>query len=204
MRKKRADDGRSMGTALAFGTPTGEVEVPPARKIRAPRFTAGSGPNTVLPEGPIVEWLESLREATGIQDRDAGAKLLLEASGVRWAIPAELSANMAAGAFADFKPADILEAHLFGELLACHTAGMEFLRRALLPEQPPEGVDTNVTRATKLLRTVTAQAEVLAKLRGKGTSEQRVVVQHVHVSEGGQAIVGNVARTNPGEGGGRT
>jgi len=41
-----------------------------------------------------------------------------------------------------------------------------------------------------LLRTYTAQVEALARLRRGG--EQRVIVQHVNVNEGGQAIVGAV------------
>jgi hypothetical protein len=51
--------------------------------------------------------------------------------------------------------------------------------------------------AVKLLRTFTAQAEALAKLRRGG--EQTVRVEHVHVHPGGQAVVGNV---NHREGGG--
>ena len=43
--------------------------------------------------------------------------------------------------------------------------------------------------AVKLLRTCTAQAEALAKLRRR---EQRVVVEHVHVYPGGKAFVGTV------------
>src|SRR4051812_855420 len=44
--------------------------------------------------------------------------------------------------------------------------------------------------AVKLLRTYTTQIEALAKLRRGG--EQRVRIEHVHVHEGAQAIVGNV------------
>jgi hypothetical protein len=44
--------------------------------------------------------------------------------------------------------------------------------------------------AVKLMRTYTAQVEALARLRRGG--EQRVIVQHVNVNEGGQAIVGAV------------
>ena len=49
--------------------------------------------------------------------------------------------------------------------------------------------------AVKLLRTYAAQVEALARLRHGG--EQRVIVQHVNVNEGGQAIVGTVK--HPGE-----
>jgi hypothetical protein len=44
--------------------------------------------------------------------------------------------------------------------------------------------------ATKLQRTMAAQIEALARLRRGG--EQNVIIKHVHVHDGGQAIVGNV------------
>jgi hypothetical protein len=42
----------------------------------------------------------------------------------------------------------------------------------------------------KLARTFAAQMSALKDYRSKG--EQKMTVQHVHVAEGGQAIVGNV------------
>lgn len=186
-----------------------ELTLADPQKLRAPRFKTLPGkPDTILPDetsaASLDEWAADLCAATGARDRGAAAKIILESSQVRFRVDADMSANLTAALFADFKPADPLEGLLFGELVACHTAGMEFLRRSLLPEQTPEGIDVNVTRATKLLRTVTAQADVLARLRGKGGSEQRVTVQHVHVSEGGQAIVGNVSKPVPAGGGGRS
>jgi len=44
----------------------------------------------------------------------------------------------------------------------------------------------------KLARTFTSQVEALNRHRGKG--QQKVTVEHVHVHEGGQAIVGNVSQ----------
>jgi hypothetical protein len=52
----------------------------------------------------------------------------------------------------------------------------------------------------QMLRTYAAQVEALAKLRRGG--EQRVVVQHVNVNEGGQAIVGDVHNARGGGGSG--
>src|SRR5277367_6523938 len=43
----------------------------------------------------------------------------------------------------------------------------------------------------KLTRTFAAQMSALKEYRSKG--EQKMTVQHVHVAEGGQAIVGNVS-----------
>jgi hypothetical protein len=52
----------------------------------------------------------------------------------------------------------------------------------------------SITRAfNQLERTFTAQIEALKRYRTGG--EQKVTVQHVSVSEGGQAIVGNVTQT---------
>ena len=50
--------------------------------------------------------------------------------------------------------------------------------------------DSNGNLAVKLLRTFVAQTEALQRYRGKG--QQKVVVEHVHVHTGGQAIVGSV------------
>ena len=52
-------------------------------------------------------------------------------------------------------------------------------------------MDRNVNRAVRLMRVFTEQAETMMKLKGK-SSQQRVVVEHVNVAAGGQAIVGTV------------
>ena len=55
-----------------------------------------------------------------------------------------------------------------------------------------EGVNNNINRLTKLMRTFTAQVEALNKYRSKG--QQKITVQHVNVENGGQAIVGDVTQ----------
>jgi hypothetical protein len=75
-----------------------------------------------------------------------------------------------------------------------------FLNRATLPEQTVDGVDRNVVRATRLMRLHLEQIEAMQKLKGKA-GQQKVTVEHVHVHEGGQAIVGAVTTTTR-EGGG--
>jgi hypothetical protein len=67
--------------------------------------------------------------------------------------------------------------------------------RAAAPDQSDLGVEVNVNRATKLMRTFASQVEALCRYRGKG--EQKMVVEHVNVHKGGQAIVGPVNQTNP-------
>jgi hypothetical protein len=44
--------------------------------------------------------------------------------------------------------------------------------------------------ANKLARTYTTQMQALQRYRGKG--QQKMVIEHVNVNSGGQAIIGNV------------
>jgi hypothetical protein len=87
-------------------------------------------------------------------------------------------------------PKDELEGMLTAQLVACHNASMECYRRAMICEQTFEVRRENLSQANKLSRTYSTLLEALNRHRGKGS--QKVTVEHVHVHEGGQAIVGNV------------
>ena len=76
------------------------------------------------------------------------------------------------------------------QLIACHNASMECYRRAMLPDISFDTRHGNLNSANKLSRTYSTLLEALNRHRGKG--QQKVTVEHVHVHEGGQAIVGNV------------
>jgi hypothetical protein len=68
---------------------------------------------------------------------------------------------------------------------------MTFARR-LANVETIEQQDSAERAFNKLARTFTTQLEALKRYRTGG--EQKVTVQHVSVSEGGQAIVGNVTQ----------
>jgi hypothetical protein len=87
-------------------------------------------------------------------------------------------------------PRDEFEGMLAAQLVACHNAAMESYRRTMLGNQTFEGRRENLSQANKLSRTYATLLEALNRHRGKG--QQKVTVEHVHVHEGGQAIVGNV------------
>src|SRR3954447_3488460 len=91
---------------------------------------------------------------------------------------------------AGVEPKDEFEGMLAAQLLASHNAAMECYRRAMIAEQTFEGRKENLNQANKLSRTHTTLLEALNRHRGKG--QQKVTVEHVHVHNGGQAIVGNV------------
>jgi hypothetical protein len=98
--------------------------------------------------------------------------------------------NAAIAGLIGISPKDELEGMLAAQLVACHNAAMEAYRRAMLPDQPFEGRHENLNQANKLSRTYATLLETLNRHRGRG--QQKVTVEHVHVHEGGQAIVGNV------------
>jgi hypothetical protein len=87
------------------------------------------------------------------------------------------------------RPQNEVEAMLAVQMATTHAFAMTCLRRANGADTIPQ-LEANGNLATKMLRTYAAQVEALAKLRRGG--EQRVIVQRVNLSEGGQAIVGNV------------
>ena len=93
-------------------------------------------------------------------------------------------------AMVGISPQDESEGMLAAQMVACHNAAMECFRRAMIKEQPLAGRQQNLSFAYKLCRTYTLHMEALDKHRGKG--QQKVTVEHVHVHQGGQAIVGNV------------
>lgn len=92
---------------------------------------------------------------------------------------------------AELQPTTATEAMLAVQMVASHRAAMMFLTNATKPEDSFDGRDRNVLRALRLMRLFTEQVEAMSKLKGKG-GQQRVVVEHVTVAAGGQAIVGAV------------
>jgi hypothetical protein len=105
--------------------------------------------------------------------------------------------NLALDGVAALAPRDGMEVMLCSQLIALHSQGMEFMRRAMLNDQTVDGVDCNVNRMAKTLRTFATMADCLRTYRGGG--QQKVTVEHVTVQAGGQAIVGAI---NGGPGGG--
>jgi hypothetical protein len=96
-------------------------------------------------------------------------------------------------------PQTTVEGLLCAQMLGTHNLAMEFMRRSLLPGQTFDGATSETNRAVRLLRVFVEQTDALQRLRGKA-GQQTVTVEHVHVHEGGQAIVGTVTAKEPGRG----
>ncbi|MCF4123820.1 hypothetical protein [Methylobacterium sp. SyP6R] len=93
------------------------------------------------------------------------------------------------------RPENEIEGQLAVQMAATHHLAMRCLSQAATTDSPAR-MEAAGTLATKMLRTYTTQLEALAKLRRSGA--QTVRVEHVHVYQGGQAIVGSVTAPNPG------
>ena len=98
-----------------------------------------------------------------------------------------------------FKPTDEIEGMLAAQATAMHLASMECFRRAMIPAQPADMASKLRKDGANLARGMAEMLDALDRKRGK-SGQQKVTVEHVHVHEGGQAIVGAVTTGTGGEG----
>lgn len=99
------------------------------------------------------------------------------------------SFNIILESLAESAPKDVVEAKLCVQATALYSQGMTYLSRAENSEMICH-IEFCTKTAMKLLRLHNETIEALSKYRRGG--EQRVVVQHVQVNDGGKAIVGGV------------
>jgi hypothetical protein len=88
------------------------------------------------------------------------------------------------------KPRDNVEAMLAAQMVATHKLAMDCASSAHQKDQPIKFADMRINQMTKLTRSFTTQMAALDKYRGKG--QQKMTVEHVHINDGGQAVIGNV------------
>lgn len=164
---------------------------------KPPKIKLGAG-NKVIPDELTTS---KIAEALGVTDSQLGSKFLSQTSSTFPSTDSdENRCNTALAILYGIKPKDEIEAMLAAQMIGVHNMAMDFMRRAIIPEQTFDGLNLCMEVATKMLRTFTAQVEALNRYRGKG--QQKMTVEHVHVHEGGQAIVGNVQHKQIKEGGG--
>jgi hypothetical protein len=89
-------------------------------------------------------------------------------------------------------PRDEIEAALAVQMAFTHTAAMAILAKLDVAFATERRVAAFGSAAARLLRAYAMQVEVLRRLRNGG--QQFVRVEHVHVSDGGQAVIGNVKK----------
>ena len=89
-------------------------------------------------------------------------------------------------------PKDEIEGALAVQMACTHTAAMAVLAKLDVGFATERRVAAFGSAAARLMRAYATQVEVLRRLRNGG--QQFVRVEHVHVNDGGQAVIGNVKK----------
>ena len=137
-------------------------------------------------------------QAFGTTNGDFAEGLLKQLTDVvgKGKVPNQANLNLIIGMVQGIAPRDETEAMLATQMVLIHNAMMTAARR-LGNVETIDQQDSASNMLNKLARTFAGQVEALKKYRSTG--EQNIRVQHVNVSEGGQAIVGNVQTGGGGE-----
>jgi hypothetical protein len=191
-KRKKSARKRKLDTLATVESKSMGVPLPQPEAVQKTMFSEAA-------EQAFATWM---KEVFGTEDRELQSQLLNQAAAtVPDLIGREVeSSEYVVAAVHGVRPKDALEGMLAVQLVAAHTMAMECLKRAALPHQIDLGVEVNITRGTKLMRTFASLTEALSRYRGKG--EQKMIIEHVHVHKGGQAIVGPVTQNNSGTGDG--
>lgn len=144
---------------------------------------------------------ESLRNAFGVSDSGIALRFLEQLANVLYAdAPQSLDEGKIADILAAVRaiaPVGGLEAMTATMLVAVQYAALDAMRRAAHPEQTYGGRQSYTSLALKAMRTHAQLLDAFNRGRGNGTTQQ-IIVKHLSIESGGQAIVGALA---PGRGG---
>lgn len=171
------------------------------KNLGAPKFKLIEKDKLALVVKDKYDFIQQARETTGTEDIDFFEILMTQVGNISSNIHENQVklANFSSAFLNGLKPKDQMEGILFAQMAGNHNLIMEYMRRAIRQEQNIDAAEDYTNRACRLMNLFLRQIETLEKYRGKST-QQKVIVEHVHVQEGGQAIVGNVERPARGEG----
>jgi len=145
------------------------------------------------PDGQAQEWWQRLKRAFGTASSafvDASLVQLIAAARLPGSGISEVAVNASLACIEGAKPRDEVECALVIQMACTHAAAMAVLGRLGGAHGPARNVAAMASAAARLLRAYAAQVEALRRLKNGGS--QFVRVEHVHVNEGGQAVIGNV------------
>lgn len=135
--------------------------------------------------------VELLMKAIGTDNRDFLDGLLsqLVLAGANGKKASETQTNFILSIVKGIEPCDAIEALLATQMAVVHNAVMLFARDLSTAPNLPQR--ESAERAfNRLARTFSAQVSALKIHRSKG--EQRMIIQRIDVSDGGQAVIGTV------------
>src|SRR6266480_1684232 len=189
---------------------------PMSKKLRAPATSvvSGSVPAPVRvrlkrvncnhaipypPDGQAREWWQRLKNAFGTASSafvQASLYQLIAAARLPGSGISEIAVNASLAFIEGAKPEGEVECALVIQMACTHTAAMAVLNRLGGGHGSDRSVTAMASAAARLMRAYASQVETLRRLRNGGS--QIVRVEHVHVNEGGQALIGNVRKDGSG------
>jgi hypothetical protein len=146
------------------------------------------------PDGETNDWWQRLNKVLGTTSSDfVNASLFQIQAAARspWGTISELAVNAALAMIEAAAPKNEIEAALAVQMACSHAATMAILSK-LDSGFGTERRITALAAAARLMKSFAMQVEVLRRLQNGG--HQFVHVEHVHVNDGGQAVIGNVNR----------
>jgi hypothetical protein len=175
----------------------------PARKRKAPvrvkleRINCDVG-KLLPPDGEHRVWIDRLKAALGTASMafvDATLFQLQAAARLPNSGVSEIAVNAALAMIESEQPRGETECAIVVQMACLHSATMAVLGRLGGGHGGDRHVLAAATAASRLSRTFAILVETLRRLRGGG--DQNIRVEHVHVHEGGQAIVGSINSRAP-------
>ena len=108
--------------------------------------------------------------------------------------------NLVSATMMELAPRDGFEGMLISQMIAVYHHAMDCFRMATIKDnrRKMDIYSSLQNQGIKLMRTYVAQMEALKKYRTGG--QQKMIVEHVHVNEGGQAVIGNMTKGGGDEG----
>ena len=178
-------------TKNAMAPVVNEPRRPPVRvKLRRVRANLAK---VYPPDGESKAWWKRLKKALGTASSDfvnASLLQLQEAAQLPCSGISEAAMNAALALIEAAAPRNEIEGAIAVQMACTHAAAMSILARFRGGGGSEHRVVALATAAARLMRAYSVQVETLRRLRHGG--DQYVRVEHVHVNDGGQAVIGNV------------
>ena len=149
------------------------------------------------PDGQTKHWWDKLKRALGTTSSafvNSSLYQLQAAARSPCGGISEIAVNAALAMIEAAAPKDEIEGALAVQMACTHSAAMAVLARIGGGHGSEQRVATFGSAAARLLRAYAMQVEARRRLRHGG--QQYVRVEHVQISDGGQAIIGNVKRSD--------
>ena len=150
------------------------------------------------PDGDQRRWWDRLKAALGTTSSDFVNATLVQiqnASRMPSGGISETSVNAVLAIIEAAEPKNEIEAALAIQMACTHAVTMAVLSRAGGAYGGDRHVAIMASAGARLLNAFTAQIETMRRLRSGGT--QTIRIERVEVSNGGQAVIGNVKTASP-------